>query len=353
MKRALIPPLYTNVEKEVQLKIDNKAKPVGSLGMFEEIAKRIALMQGRLDPQLIKPTMLTVAADHGVVAEGVSANPAEITWQQVLNFLDGGGGIGLFCRQYGMDLLVVDAGVDYDFMPHPRLIDAKIRKGSRNLFVEPAMTVEECQQAMQNGRDIVRRLAEEGSTIIGFGEMGIGNTTPASALLSIYSDLSVRDCVGPGAGLDDEGMRHKAFVIEHALKKHGVSAEPVENLARFGGLEIATICGGMLEAAANRIAVISDGFITTSAMLVAKEIDSGVLDYTFFSHQSKEQGHVKMMNAMGAKAMLDLGFRLGEGTGAAVAFSLIKGAVAMLNEMTSFDDGGVTNTSNMGIFAHK
>jgi len=353
MQSIHIPSLSTKLADDLQRKLDNKAKPVGSLGVFEDIAKRIGLMQGSLTPKLEKPTMITVAADHGVTAEGVSANPPEITWQQVQNFIQGGGGIGLFCKQYGMDLMVVDAGVNYDFEPHPNLVDAKVRKGSRNLFKEPAMTMGECMLAFENGRKIVRKLAEEGCTIVGFGEMGIGNTTPASALLSIYSDLSVAECVGPGAGLDTEGMRHKTYVIETALQKHGISENPFENLARFGGLEIATICGGMIEAAVNRMAIISDGFITTSAMLVAQAIDKKVLDYTFFSHQSKEQGHTKMLGSMGAKALLNLSFRLGEGTGAAVAFSLIKGAVAVLNEMTSFDEGGVTNTSEMGIFANK
>lgn len=347
-----IPQIASHLAETLQSKLDNKAKPVGSLGVFEEIAKRMGMIQGRLDPQIVKPTMLTIAADHGVTAEGVSICPTEITWQQVSNFIEGGGGIGLFCKHYGMDLKVVDAGVDYDFEPHPNLIDAKVRKGSRNMLHEPAMTIDECLLALNRGREIVKKLADEGTTVVGFGEMGIGNTTPASALLSIFSDLSVEESVGPGAGLTASGVNHKADVIKQAFDKHGISEDPVENLARFGGLEIAMICGGMLEAAANKMAIISDGFITTSALLVAQAINKDVLQYAFFSHQSEEQGHVKMLEVMNGKALLNLGFRLGEGTGAAVAFSLISGAVAMLNDMTSFEDGKVTNTSKIGSFSN-
>lgn len=332
-------------------KLNQKAKPVKSLGKMEEIALRIGLIQDTLSPELIKPTMFTVASDHEVCQEGVSPCPTKMTWQQCLNFLELGGGIGLFSRMYGFDLKVVDAGVNFDFAPHPRLIQAKVRKGSRNMLHEPAMTMEECLQAIENGRQMIREVAKEGVNVVGFGEMGIGNTTPASALLSIYTKTDIKACVGPGSGLDSHGVNHKAWVIQEAMKKHGISEDPLENLARFGGLEIATICGGMLEAAAQKMVVITDGFITTSALLAASEIEPNVLDYAFFSHQSDEQGHALMIDHMHGDPILNLSFRLGEGTGAAVCYPIIKGSVTMLNEMTTFEEAQVFNTASAKVAA--
>ncbi|WP_372776119.1 nicotinate-nucleotide--dimethylbenzimidazole phosphoribosyltransferase [Mangrovibacterium sp.] len=341
-------PKIDNVLREViQHKLDNKAKPVGSLGRLESLAMQVALIQNTATPELRKPVMLTVAADHGICAEGVSACPVDITWQQVLNFLQGGGGIGLLARVYGMELQVVDAGVNFDFNPHPNLIDAKIRKGSRNFLVDPAMTMAECMQAFNNGRRIVAKFNEQGTNIIGFGEMGIGNTTPASTLMSIICGIPVKDCVGPGAGLDQDGVSHKGRVIEQAIANHGISENVLENLARFGGLEIATIAGGMFEAAARRMVILVDGFITTSGMLVAQELNKRVLDYAVFAHVSDEQGHRRMLEYMHADPLLSFGLRLGEGTGAALAFPMVQGAVAVLSEMTSFEEAQVINTSHI------
>jgi len=347
MEYISLVPANTKLKSALQHKLDNKTKPRGSLGLLEEIAMRAGMIQNTLNPVLNKPVMLTVGADHLICEEGVSPCPTEITWQQMLNFLKGGGGISLFCNHYGMDLWVVDAGVNYDFEPHPKLIDAKIRKGTRNFLHEPAMTEDECLRALNNGREIVRKFAAEGSNVIGFGEMGIGNTTPASALMSIYCNLNIDDCVGPGSGLNAEGVTHKANVIKQAFEKHGISNKPIENLARFGGLEIATIAGGMLEAAAQKMIIIVDGFITTSAFLAAHAINPIVNDYSFFSHQSDEQGHIKMIKHVKGKPILQLGLRLGEGTGAAIALSVIEGALAMINDMTSFDEGKVTNTTHI------
>ena len=344
-----INPVHHELEESLRYKLDQKAKPVGSLGQMEDIAKQIGLIQGTLTPELNKPMMLTVASDHHICAEGVSPCPVEITRQQCLNFLNGGGGIGLFSQEYGFDLRVVDAGVDYDFEPHPKLIDAKVRKGTRNFLHEPAMTVEECVKALENGRKIVAHISDEGSNVVGFGEMGIGNTSPASALLSVYTGLDIATCVAPGSGLSSDGVLHKAKVLKAAILKHGISDDPIVNLARFGGLEIATIAGGMLEAAARAMLVITDGFITTSALLAAHAINPLVVDYTFFSHRSQEQGHKKMVDYLKGKPILDLGFRLGEGTGSAVAYSIIKGSVALLNKMTSFDEAAIYNTANDGI----
>ncbi|MFT3850189.1 MAG: nicotinate-nucleotide--dimethylbenzimidazole phosphoribosyltransferase [Propionivibrio sp.] len=344
-----IPALDAALIPRLQHKLDNKAKPVGSLGQLESLSLQVGLIQNTLSPALTKPVMLTVAADHGITAEGVSPCPVEITWQQVNNFLQGGGGIGLLSRIYGMDLWVVDAGVNHRFDAHPKLIDAKVAWGSDNFLHHPAMSLENCMKAFDNGRQIVRRFSAEGSNVIGFGEMGIGNTTPASALLAILGGFPVEECVGPGAGLNGAGIRHKAAVIQAAIDKHGIADSVFENLARFGGYEIATIAGGMLEAARCRMTILVDGFITTSAALVARAINPRVLDYCVFSHESDEQGHRKMLQVMGVKAMLKLGLRLGEGTGSAIAYSVLKGAVAVLSEMTSFEEAQVTNTSHIRI----
>ncbi|PRY96215.1 nicotinate-nucleotide--dimethylbenzimidazole phosphoribosyltransferase [Marinilabilia salmonicolor] len=344
LKNLNIQPIENGeLRKLLQHNIDQKTKPVGSLGYLEELALRIGLIQESTRPELKSPVMLTVASDHGITEEGVSPVPPEITWQQVNNFINGGGGIGLFCKQYGFDLYVVDAGVDHDFEPHPRLIDKKVRKATRNFLKEPAMTQEECDKAIQNGRDVVALFAEKGSNVVGFGEMGIGNSSPATALLSVYTGLSLEECTGPGCGLDQKGIQKKSGVLQQAIEKHGILEKPEANLAAYGGLEIATMVGGMLEAAQRRMLIVVDGFITTSAFLAAYEICPTVRDYAVFSHCSKEHGHVKMLNYMNGRPLLNLDLRLGEGTGSAIAYPIIQGSVAMLNEMTSFGEAKVYN----------
>jgi nicotinate-nucleotide--dimethylbenzimidazole phosphoribosyltransferase len=338
---------HKELEEKIQYNIDQKTKPVDSLGKMESLALQVGLIQQTTQPVLKDPVMLTVAADHGITREQVSPVPTDITWQQVQNFVKGGGAIGLFCKQYGFDLYVVDAGVDYDFVPHARLIDKKVRKGSRNFLHEPAMTLKECNDALQNGRDVVKHFAQKGSTVVGFGEMGIGNTSPATALLAVYANLPIKDCTGPGCGLNKDGVKHKARVLQQALDKHGIPEKPEEILATYGGLEIATIAGGMLEAANQRMLILVDGFITTAAFLAAHAIEPGIKDYAIFSHQSDEHSHIKMLDHIGVRAILNLGLRLGEGTGAAVVYPIVQGSVAMLNEMTSFTEAKVFNTSSV------
>ena len=327
----------------LQQNIDQKTKPVGALGFMESLAVQIGLVQETTKPELNSPVMLTVASDHAITEEGVSPVPSEITWQQVNNFLQGGGGIGLFSNQYGFDFYVADAGVNHDFEEHPRLFNVKVRKASRNFLKEPAMTFEECNQALQNGRDVVALFAEKGSNVIGFGEMGIGNTSPATALLSVFTGTPIEACTGPGCGLDDEGVKHKASVLRKAIERHGIPKKPEEILATYGGLEIATIAGGMLEAAQQRMLILVDGFITTSAFLAAFAISPEVLDYAVFAHTSNEPGHVIMLEYVGARPILNLNLRLGEGTGCALAYPIIQGSVAMLNKMSSFGEAKVYN----------
>ncbi len=331
------------LQKLLQYNINQKTKPVGSLGQLEELAMQVGLVQQTTQPVLNNPVMLTVAADHEITNEKVSPVPTEITWQQCLNFLNGGGGIGFLCSQFGFELYVVDAGVNHDFESHPKLINKKVRKATRNFLNEPAMTTEECNQALQNGRDVVTDFAEKGTNVIGFGEMGIGNSSPATALLSVYAGISVETCTGPGCGLEPEGVSHKAQVLKQAIEKWGIADTPEENLARFGGLEIATIAGGMLEAARRRMLILVDGFITTSGFLAAYAINPTVKDYAIFSHCSHEPGHIKMLDFVKGNPVLDLQLRLGEGTGSALAYPIVQASVAMLNKMTSFTEAKVYN----------
>ncbi|PIF02239.1 MAG: nicotinate-nucleotide--dimethylbenzimidazole phosphoribosyltransferase [Draconibacterium sp.] len=333
------------LQKLLQYNIDNKTKPLGSLGQLEELAMQIGLVQQTTQPSLNNPVMLTVAADHEITNEKVSPAPTEITWQQCLNFLNDGGGIGFLCQHFGFDLYVVDAGVNYVFEPHPKLIEKKVRKASRNFLYEPAMTLEECNQALQNGRDIVASFAEKGTNVIGFGEMGIGNSSPATALLSVYTGIPVEECTGPGCGLEPEGISHKAQILKQSIQKLGIADTPEENLARFGGLEIATIAGGMLEAARQRMLILVDGFIATSGFLAAYIINPTIKDYAIFAHCSHEPGHIKMLDFIGGKPVLNLKLRLGEGTGSALAYPIVQASVAMLNKMTSFAEAKVYNVT--------
>ncbi len=350
LKNLKITPIQNpELQKLLQYNIDQKTKPVGSLGQLEELAMQIGLVQQTTQPSLHKPVMLTVASDHEITKERVSPVPTEITWQQCLNFINGGGGIGFLCQQFGFDLYVVDAGVDYNFNPHPKLIDKKVRKASRNFLHEPAMTMDECNQALQNGRDVVASFAEKGTNLVGFGEMGIGNSSPATALLAVYADIPVETCTGPGCGLQPDGVSHKAQILKQAIQNQKIANAPEENLARFGGLEIATIAGGMLEAASRRMLILTDGFITTSAFMAAYAINPKVKDYTLFSHCSHEPGHAKMLDYAGAHPILDLQLRLGEGTGCALAYPIIQASVAMLNKMTSFTEAKVYNTSDIRV----
>lgn len=345
-----IPPIVRpckDLKQEIQNKLDNKTKPVGSLGYLEELAMKIALIQQDLSPKFNNPIMLTIASDHHVVDEGVSCAPAEITWQQVENFAKGGGAIGLFCKIHNIDLWVVDAGVNHIFPPTPNLIDAKVRMGTRNFRYEPAMTHIECEMAFSRGREIVNKFFSEGCNIIGFGEMGIGNSTPASALLSIYTNTSVDDCVGPGGGLKPEGIRIKSQLIKDAIKLHGIPDDPYEILRIYGGLEIAMIAGGMYQAALNKMTIIVDGYITSSAALAAFKIDNNIAEYFVFSHISGEGAHKIMLKHMNVRPLLNLDLRLGEGTGAALAYPIIKTAAALLSEMTSFEEAKVFNSSEL------
>jgi len=343
MQEFNIQAINTSLDEQIKHKIDFKTKPIGSLGKLEEIAFKVCQIQQTLIPELKQPALLVCAGDHGITEEGVSPFPQEVTHQMVLNFLSGGAAINVFCRQNNMQLLVADTGVNFTFKPSELLLNLKVRKGTRNFVKEPAMTLPECHTALSNGAEIVANLYKQGTNVIGFGEMGIGNTTSATALLCKLVNISPQEASGAGTGLDAEGIAHKATVIEKALNLHKQISDPTEILATFGGYEIATICGGMLKAAELGMIILVDGFITTSALVAAVAINNQVKDFCLFTHQSNEQGHHLMLKHLKASPILNMDLRLGEGTGAALAYPLIQSAVNFMNEMNSFEDAGVSN----------
>jgi nicotinate-nucleotide--dimethylbenzimidazole phosphoribosyltransferase len=338
-----ISPLDYRLMPEIKARIDNKTKPLGALGRLEEVALKIGLIQNTLTPRLARPVILVFAGDHGVAEEGVSPFPQAVTQQMVRNFLSGGAGINVFARQNGIDLRIVDAGVNHTFEPHPALVDAKIGNSTQNFLKSPAMTAEQCQQAMSKGAELVRAEIQAGSNVLGFGEMGIGNTSAAAALMSVLCELPLEQCVGRGAGQDNAGLTRKLDILRKALEFHEVSSEePLCVLTNLGGFEIAMMVGAMLAAAERKILLLIDGFIATSALLVASRIAPAILDYCIFSHCSDEAGHALMLRELQAKPLLSLGLRLGEGTGAALAYPLVQASVNFLNEMASFESASVS-----------
>ena len=319
--------------------INNKTKPLGSLGMLEPLAKQVGLIQRTTQPAVTQPAILVFAGDHGVVAENVSAYPQSVTWQMVENFLANGAAINVFARQNGCALHVIDAGVNHDFGAREGLEHRKVGYGTRNFAIEPAMTAAECATAMQHG---AQRVATLTGNVVGFGEMGIGNTSAAAALMHKLTGVPVAGCVGAGAGFSGQGIEHKRRVIEQAVARNARASEPLEVLATFGGFEIAMMAGAMLEAAARRMVLLIDGFIVTSALLVAARVQPSILDYCVFSHCSDERGHKQMLEHLQARPLLQLGLRLGEGSGCALALPLLHAAVNFLREMATFESAQVS-----------
>lgn len=332
--------LTPDLEQQIWQKINSKTKPPGSLGKLEHIAAQIATIQQTLEPRLENPAILVFAADHGVAE--LSPYPQEVTWQMVMNFLAGGAAINVFCRQNNIALKIIDAGVNYQFPPGTELIDRKIACGSRNFLSEPAMSEEELMRALNTGAELMR--AEQDCNIIGFGEMGIGNSSSAAMLMSEYCNIAVEDCVGRGAGLDDAGFRHKQKILkEHVHTRRTKPAGPQEILRYYGGYEIAMMTGGMIEAAKQKKIILVDGFIASAANLAACKFSEEVKSHSLYTHLSAEQGHALMLEHLGVEALLNIGMRLGEGSGAAIAYSLIQSAVAFFNEMASFDTAGISD----------
>ena len=340
---ARIQPVDEGLIAQAQAKLDNKTKPLGSLGRLEEMARRFAAITENLAPDTAKKVIYTFAGDHGIVEEGVSAFPKEVTPQMVLNFLRGGAGVNVLARHVGAEVRVVDVGVDYDFEPTPGLIISKVAKGTRNLAKESAMTKEQAVAAIEVGIALADQAKAEGVAMLGTGEMGIGNTSPSSAIIAALAGCSVRDVTHRGTGINDQALEHKIAVIQAGLALNRPNPEdPLDVLAKVGGLEIAAIAGLVLGAAANRIPVVVDGFISTAGALIACEMHPHVKDYLFAAHSSVEIGHKMMLERIGARPILDLQLRLGEGTGAALAMGLIEAGVKVLKEMATFAEAGVS-----------
>lgn len=346
---AGIEPIDPRHIAEAQLRLDSLTKPIGSLGRLENIAAQMfAIYSGRI-PIPLRRAVYVFAADHGVIAEGVSAYPREVTAQMVLNFVAGGAAINVLARLHDVELTVVDVGVDADFEPAPGLCRMKVRRGSGNMLRGPALTDENLKAAIETGIRLARAARDRGQTLVAVGEMGIGNTTSASAIAAVLTKRQVGEVTGCGTGLDPAGRNRKLNVLRRSLKKHfGASAEmpePMEILRCVGGLEIAAMTGFILGAAANRIAVVCDGFISTSAAAIAHAIAPQVGGYLFAGHCSEEPGHRYLLRHIGLTPILKMGMRLGEGTGAVLAMPVIKSSVRLFTEMATFSSAGVSTAN--------
>lgn len=346
MNATNIPDIHDDaLAQRLQHKLDQKTKPLGSLGRLEELARHIGLILGTESPELRDPQLVVFAGDHGLAARGVSAYPSDVTWQMVTNFLAGGAAVSVLARQHGLNLTVVDCGVRHDFTPHPGLVLRKIAPGTADASQGPAMSAAQCEQAIANGREVLRALP--GNALL-LGEMGIGNTSAASLLMARLTGTDIGECVGAGTGLDDAGIARKRAVLSEVLALHADARAPLQALAAFGGFEIATMVGAVLQAAQERRVIVVDGFIATAAVLVATRLAPHVVQRCVFAHRSGECGHGLMLRHLGpkadqpARALLDLGLRLGEGSGAALAWPLLVSACAILREMASFESAGVS-----------
>lgn len=324
-------------------KIDFKTKPIGALGTLEKLALQIGQIQNTLTPKLTNPTIVVFAGDHGIAKEGVSAYPQEVTFQMVMNFLQGGAAINVFSKQNNIDLKIVDAGVNFDFEPNENLINAKIAHGTKSFLTEKAMTEVQLQQCFDTGSEIVNSIYEDNCNVIGFGEMGIGNTSSATMLMSYLCNLPIEKCVGRGTGLNDIQLENKIAILKQAQIFHGEIENPKNVLQTFGGFEVAQMCGAMLAAFKNNMLILVDGFIASNAFLVAYKLNPAVINNAIFCHLSDEFGHHKLLNYLNAEPLLKLNMRLGEGTGCAVAYPIMESAVSFLNNMASFESAGVTN----------
>ena len=344
MKSFDIHPVNRSLEQAIQAKIDNLNKPKGSLGRLEELAMQVCLVQQTLEPSLAHPCHLLLGGDHGIEREGVSVSPREVTWQQMINFTRGGGGVNMFCRQHGFKLRIVDVGVDYDLSDIPGILNRKIARGTKDFLYEPAMSEEEFNKAIAVGVDLVDACCAEGCRVLSIGEMGIANTSPSSIWMHLFGNIPLEECIGAGAGLNNDGIRHKYEVLSTSLErcpsdiKHQTSAI----IRYFGGFEMVAAIGAMLRAAEQHLIILVDGFIMTACAIAAIRLYPASQDYMIFTHCGDESGHKRMLDIVAAKPLLHLGLRLGEGTGALCAFPIIDSAVRMVNEMNNFDNAKIT-----------
>lgn len=337
---------YTETKNDfdrlLQEKIDTKTKPIESLGTLETLAFQMATVFETLNPKIIKPNIVVFAADHGIANHGVSDYPQDVTRQMVNNFLEGGAAINVFCNQNAIALSIVDSGVNYDFPTNAKLINAKIAKGTQSFLHVPAMSETELQLCFEKGKAIIEDIAKTGSNCIGFGEMGIGNTSTASALMSLLTGFSIEECVGKGTGINDQKLIEKQNLLKKALENYSGQAQLKQQLAYFGGFEIIQMASGMLTAFENKMLILVDGFICSTAYLIASKINPNISKNAVFCHCSAEKAHIKLLHYLDAKPILNLDLRLGEGTGCAIAFPILKSAEVFLNDMASFESAGVS-----------
>ncbi|MCW2119594.1 nicotinate-nucleotide--dimethylbenzimidazole phosphoribosyltransferase [Flavobacterium sp. 7A] len=331
-----------SIADALKAKIDIKTKPTGSLGMLEELAQQIGEVFQTLDPEILQPNLVVFAADHGIANHGVSAYPQDVTRQMVSNFLEGGAAINVFCKQNNIKLSIVDAGVNYDFAPNSNLILSKVGNGTQSFLHGPAMSATEFNLCFSKGKSVVETIAKAGSNCIGFGEMGIGNTSTASVLMSIITEIPLENCVGLGTGVSDEKLVQKHKLLQKALDNYSGSKKLEDKLAYFGGFEILQMASGMLTAYENNMLILVDGFICSVAFLISHQMNPEIIKNAIFCHCSAEQAHVKILEFLNVKPILQLGLRLGEGTGCALAFPIIQSAVGFLNEMASFESAGIS-----------
>ncbi len=335
----------TDLAKNAQHKIDFKTKPLGALGRLEELALQLCLIQKTDEPKLTSPHILVFAADHGIATEGVSAYPQDVTWQMVYNFLSGGAAINVFAQQHNISVKVIDAGVNKKFDEMPNLITAKVGYGTKSFLHESAMSAEQLLQCKQHAMQIVNQVIDTTQcNIIGFGEMGIGNTSSASLIMHCLTGIALADCIGRGTGLDNEQLLKKHTILKTAFDNHKLQTMlPHKVLQLFGGFEIAMITEAMLHAYHKGCIILVDGFIASSAFLVASKLNPSIINNSIFCHQSHEKGHQLLLNYLGAKPLINLNMRLGEGTGCAVAYPIIQSAVNFINQMASFETANVSN----------
>jgi nicotinate-nucleotide--dimethylbenzimidazole phosphoribosyltransferase len=327
---------------QVAAAIDSKTKPRGSLGDLESLAARLCAIQQTLTPRLVKPTIAVFAADHGLAREPVSAYPRQVTAQMAVNVLHGGAGINVFARQHRIEVLLVDAGVDWPGQPPAGLINHSMGPGTASSLTGPAMSLAVAEQCLTAGAAVADENVDPGCTVLGFGELGIGNTSAASLIVSALTGLSLVDCVGPGTGLTGAGLARKLDLLQQVQRRHGRPATAMATLASFGGFEIAQMCGAMRQAWELGQVLLIDGFVATAALLVIWADQPAILNQAIFCHQSGEPGHAGVLSYLGVKPLLSLGMRLGEGSGCAVAYPILTSAVSFLTDMASFEQAGVS-----------
>jgi len=331
--------------EKLQKKINLKTKPIGALGFLETLALQIGNIQQSLSPSLNNPAIVVFSGDHGIANEGVSAYPQEVTHQMVLNFVNDGAAINVFSKQHDISVYIVDAGVNFNFKNHEKIIDNKISYGTKSFLKSKAMQSDQYEQCIINGKTIVKDIALQGTNIIGFGEMGIGNTSSSSIIMSYICNYPIKDCIGRGTGINDKQLKNKIKILEESKNFHGSLNDIEDILCAFGGYEMVHMCGAMLEAYNQNMIILVDGFIASTIFLAATKINPDIIENAIFCHLSDENAHALLLKYLDAEPLLKLDLRLGEGTGCALVFPIIQSSVNFLNEMESFESAGVSNKS--------